>query len=90
MRSSKLCTMAVVLFVAVMLLPCGSTEVGAQPELDPGAAAPVVVGITAHAGINHQGSTVYRVWSDGLVEKNRTTVTTCGNEQWCGWIVVPE
>ncbi len=47
----------------------------------------IVVGIAAHGEFDGTGSTIYRVWSDGLVEQNRTACVGCG---WAGWAMVPE
>ncbi len=47
----------------------------------------IVVGIATHGEFDGTGSTIYRVWSDGLVEVNRTACAGCG---WAGWVVVPE
>ena len=37
-------------------------------------------------------TTIYRLWSNGIVERNvRYGVTGCGFDPvWCGWVTVPE
>lgn len=49
----------------------------------------VVVGMAAHSYFDGSGSIIYRVWNDGMVEKNRQQSTACGGT-WCGWTTVPE
>jgi hypothetical protein len=46
-----------------------------------------VVGIAAHGEFDGTGSTIYRVWNDGLVEVNRARCDGCG---WAGWVIVPD
>jgi hypothetical protein len=41
-------------------------------------------------GITQASSTViYRLWSDGTVERNVQTFGLCGDLEWCGWETVP-
>ena len=39
------------------------------------------------------GTALYRLWSDGTVERNEAPFVCCGDclpVEWCGWQVVPE
>lgn len=82
MRQMKVIgTLVVVLLAADLVIrsTSGHAEVGPVSH-------PKVVGIAAHSGINGSGSTIYRIWDDGLVEQNKT----CPMSEWCGWTIVPE
>ena len=81
MRQMKVIgTLVVVLLAADLVIRSTS----GHPEVGP-VVHPKVVGIAAHSKANNLGSTIYRVWDDGLVEQN---VTGCGG--WCGWTTVPD
>ena len=38
------------------------------------------------------GTVLYRLWSDGMVERNQAIPVGkgCVTQEWCGWQVVPE
>ncbi len=64
----------------------------AQPPVPPPMVddTPRVVGITSFK-VNF-GHVIYRIWSDGRVERNFTN-PSCPNSpagKWCGWNTVPE
>ncbi len=61
-----------------------ATLTNAQP---PPQAPASVIDIATHGEFDGTGSTIFRLWSDGLVEQNRTACVGCG---WAGWVVVPE
>ena len=47
--------------------------------------APRLIDLAVHGEPNGSGSTLYRLWDDGLIETNRRTCDTCS---WHGWAVV--
>lgn len=71
------------LAVAVLIL------IGARTTAGPQIVAPVVVGMSSHSYFDGSGSIIFRVWDDGMVEKNRQDSNACGGT-WCGWVTVPE
>lgn len=86
MRKATKVATVVAVFVAGILLSPMSRETEAQAAF-----APVVVGITSHTTPLGSGdSVIYRIWNDGVVERNIETTISCGIETWCGWTIVPE
>ena len=47
--------------------------------------APRIVNLAVHGEPTGSGSTVYRLWTDGLIEHNRRECAGC---PWLGWFVV--
>ncbi len=72
------------------LIVGGSTPAGAQAQ---GMGQPPRA-VTLLERPGEQGGTVlYRLWSDGTVERNDAPFVCCGAcllLEWCGWQVVPE
>ena len=77
----------IAVLLAVNLIPATAQQ---PPDfLDPPDSEPSVVGITAtqfHHGALGDIHWVYRLWSDGMVERNQQFFS--GN--WQGWTTVPE
>lgn len=90
-RKNVSTTLAVVALLALTGGLISSYAMGdaGEPGPTPGP-VPTVIGIAAHGDSVTHDSFIYRIWSDGLVEKNRATSSSCGFENWCGWTVVAD
>jgi len=82
---------AVAVLLGLNLIVGGSTPAAAQAQ---GMGRPPQV-LTIHVRTTGEGGTaIYRLWSDGTVERNEhpflCCMEVCPLVEWCGWQVVPE
>ena len=84
-RSTPILLSIIALALVVIAMNTMGPEAEAQPQV---VIAPRLVGIST-PGI----TTVYRAWSDGLVEFQKLNIgTSCNEPSFCpqGWVEVPE
>lgn len=83
--SKTLAVVALLVATGVLISGYAMGEVGPPgPVVEP----PVIIGLAAHGTPPEFGSTIFRLWDDGLIEVNRRP--TLSNNSWVGWRIVPD
>lgn len=83
--TSTIITLTILAIALGLLLTAGLSATAAPPAT--AIPAPKLIDLAVHGEPNGSGSTLYRLWDDGLTEINRRNCDGCA---WSGWSAVPE